>query len=147
MVTGPMPRKPKATRPKAKIGAAKANFAGISAIKAGARRASSPVIPGIRKQPCWRGEPAEVHRQIQPELPPAGGYRWQDRGRLRSEDDGPEHGAARELPDRPGRQDRARHRHAQRRHASERDERGGGENLKRPRSMRSRPAVPAPKSS
>src|SRR6266704_3054228 len=34
MVTGPMPRKPKATRPNAKIGAAKANFAGMIAIKA-----------------------------------------------------------------------------------------------------------------
>src|SRR6185369_7880934 len=35
MVTGPMPRKPKATRPKAKIGAAKGYFAGISEARAG----------------------------------------------------------------------------------------------------------------
>ena len=63
----------------------------------------------------------------QPELPPAGGYRREDRGRLRSEDGGPEHGPARELPDRPGRQDRPRDRHAERRHPFERDERSGGE--------------------
>ena len=65
--------------------------------------------------------------QVQAELPPAGRYRWQDRGHLRGEDDGPRHGPARELPDRPGRQDCARDRHAQRRRASERDERGCGE--------------------
>src|SRR5437660_6969982 len=34
MVTGPMPRNPKATNPKAKIGPANANFAGIIAINA-----------------------------------------------------------------------------------------------------------------
>src|SRR5690348_12447468 len=34
MVTGPMPRKPKATRPKAKMGAANGNCAGIMDIKA-----------------------------------------------------------------------------------------------------------------
>ena len=35
MVTGPMPRKPNATRPNAKMGAAKANCAGMIAISAG----------------------------------------------------------------------------------------------------------------
>ena len=35
MVTGPMPRKPKATRPNAKMGAAKANFNGIRPATAG----------------------------------------------------------------------------------------------------------------
>src|ERR1700691_6056811 len=35
MVTGPMPRKPKATRPKAKIGWANANFAGRKDANAG----------------------------------------------------------------------------------------------------------------
>src|SRR6266576_6262443 len=35
MVTGPMPRKPNATRPKAKMGAAKRNFCGMSASSAG----------------------------------------------------------------------------------------------------------------
>src|SRR5947207_4662307 len=34
MVTGPMPRKPKATSPNAKIGAAKRNFAGMRESKA-----------------------------------------------------------------------------------------------------------------
>src|ERR1043166_8140902 len=34
MVTGPIPRKPKATRPKAKMGAAKLNCAGMMDIKA-----------------------------------------------------------------------------------------------------------------
>src|ERR1043165_1569588 len=35
MVTGPIPKKPNATRPKAKIGAAKANCAGMMNISAG----------------------------------------------------------------------------------------------------------------
>ncbi len=73
MVTGPMPRKPKATRPKAKIGAAKANFAGMSAIK---RRVLREVVGGEHQQhddrPIQKAEklPATKPERMFSEAPP-----------------------------------------------------------------------------
>ncbi len=74
MVTGPMPRKPKATRPKAKIGAAKANFSGMRDMqrRVAGRNNSEANIRSMMTSPIQKAEklPATKPDRMLSEAPP-----------------------------------------------------------------------------
>ena len=73
MVTGPMPRKPKATRPKAKIGVAKANCAGMMAIRSlFIEKRQAPNISNMITSPIQKAEKLPVTNpdRILSEAPP-----------------------------------------------------------------------------
>ena len=76
IVTGPMPRKPKATRPNAKIGAAKRNSAGIICCTAGFwENQYAPAISARMISPFQKAEklPATNPLRMFSEAPP-----WRD---------------------------------------------------------------------